>query len=95
MELPSDLSITTVDVGTHETVASLAEGQGELTGLALWLLAERQKVICRTVSLLHCSPQHVALQRMQSPKCCLTQNQGSRMIGRVCQIRTRTRTDYL
>ncbi|CAL5229330.1 g12636 [Coccomyxa viridis] len=43
VELPSDLSITAVDVAAHETVASLAEGHGELTGLALWLLAERQK----------------------------------------------------
>ena len=44
MELPGDLSITAVDVAAHETVASLAEGFGELTGLALWLMAERQKV---------------------------------------------------
>ena len=44
VELPSDLSITAVDVAAHETVASLAEGQGELTGLALLLLAEQHKV---------------------------------------------------
>ena len=44
VELPSDLSITAVDVAAHEAVASLAEGQGELTGLALWLLAEQHKV---------------------------------------------------
>ena len=44
MELPGDLSITAVDVAAHEEVASLAEGFGELTGLALWLMAERQKV---------------------------------------------------
>ncbi len=50
MELPSDLSITAVDVAAHETVASLAEGHGELTGLALWLLAEQQKVTCQSCS---------------------------------------------
>jgi len=54
VELPSDLSITAVDVAAHETIASLAEGHGELTGLALWLMAERQKVIkqpcCHTLS---------------------------------------------
>ena len=44
MELPGDLSITAVDVAAHKTVASLAEGHGELTGLALWLTAERHKV---------------------------------------------------
>ena len=44
MELPGDLSITAVDVAAHEEVADLAEGFGELTGLALWLMAERQKV---------------------------------------------------
>ena len=48
VELPSDLSITAVDVAAHDTVASLAEGHGELTGLALWLLAERQKVTCHS-----------------------------------------------
>ena len=45
MALPGELSITAVDVTTHEEVASLAEGFGELTGLALWLMAERQKVL--------------------------------------------------
>lgn len=53
VELPSDLSITAVDVAAHETIASLAEGHGELTGLALWLMAERQKVVkhpCHTLS---------------------------------------------
>lgn len=44
MELPGDLSITAVDVAGHGDVASLADGFGELTGLALWLMAERQKV---------------------------------------------------
>ena len=55
MELPSDLSITAVDVAAHETVASLAEGHGELTGLALWLLAERQKVTRYACSTLRIS----------------------------------------
>lgn len=44
VELPGDLSVTAVDVAAHEEVAGLAEGRGELTGLALWLMAERQKV---------------------------------------------------
>ncbi len=55
MELPSDLSITAVDVAAHETVASLAEGHGELTGLALWLLAERQKVTCHSCRIAQTS----------------------------------------
>ena len=44
MELPGDISVTTVDVGAHAEAAPLAAGRGELTGLALWLMAERQKV---------------------------------------------------
>lgn len=35
--------MTAVDVAAHGEVAELAEGRGELTGLALWLLAERHK----------------------------------------------------
>lgn len=42
--MPGDISITAVDVAAHSDVAKLAEGRGELIGLALWLLAERQKV---------------------------------------------------
>lgn len=44
VELPGDISVTAVDVAAHEEVSGLAEGRGELTGLALWLMAERQKV---------------------------------------------------
>lgn len=44
VELPGDISVTAVDVAAHEDVSGLAEGRGELTGLALWLMAERQKV---------------------------------------------------
>jgi hypothetical protein len=44
-EMPGDISITAVDVAAHHDVAALAEGRGELTGLALWLMAERQKVL--------------------------------------------------
>ena len=44
MELPGDISVTTVDVSAHAEAAPLAAGRGELTGLALWLMAERQKV---------------------------------------------------
>lgn len=40
-ELPQDIAITAVDVAKHPLVADLAEGRGELTGLALWLMAER------------------------------------------------------
>lgn len=44
MELPGDISVTAVDVAAHPDIAQLAAGRGELTGLALWLMAERQKV---------------------------------------------------
>ena len=44
MELPGDISITTVDVCAHAEAGPIAAGRGELTGLALWLMAERQKV---------------------------------------------------
>lgn len=44
VELPGDMSVTAVDVAAHDEVSGLAEGRGELTGLALWLMAERQKV---------------------------------------------------
>ncbi|KAK9917898.1 hypothetical protein WJX75_009348 [Coccomyxa subellipsoidea] len=43
VELPGDMSVTAVDVAAHDEVSGLAEGRGELTGLALWLMAERQK----------------------------------------------------
>ena len=39
--IPDALAVTTADVTSHPLVASLAEGRGELVGLALWLLAER------------------------------------------------------
>lgn len=44
LELPGDISVTAVDVAAHADVAQLAAGRGELTGLALWLMAERHKV---------------------------------------------------
>lgn len=63
MELPGDLSVTAVDVAAHESIASLAEGHGELTGLALWLLAERQKVLStpKLTSSLHLCTQQGGL----------------------------------
>jgi protein-histidine N-methyltransferase len=39
-----DACVTAADVAAEQSVAAAAEGRGELTGLALWLLAERQKV---------------------------------------------------
>ena len=39
--IPDALAVTTADVTSHPLVAPLAEGRGELVGLALWLLAER------------------------------------------------------
>ena len=62
VELPGDLSITAVDVSAHETIARLAEGHGELTGLALWLMAERQKVTLQLVLLIVCCPDQVDVQ---------------------------------
>jgi hypothetical protein len=41
LELPDSFAITSVDVASHPTVGPLAEGRGELVGLALWLIAER------------------------------------------------------
>ena len=44
MEVGGDSSVTAVDVAEHPVVAPLAAGRGELTGLALWLMAERHQV---------------------------------------------------
>ena len=41
LEVPDALAVTTTDVAAHPVVAPLAEGRGELVGLALWLIAER------------------------------------------------------
>jgi hypothetical protein len=41
LELPDSFAVTSVDVASHPTVGPLAEGRGELVGLALWLIAER------------------------------------------------------
>jgi len=41
MEVPSELAVTAYDVKQHAVVAELAEGRSELTGLALWIMAER------------------------------------------------------
>eukprot|EP00873_Tetraselmis_striata_P017580 jgi/Tetstr1/437844/TSEL_026484.t1 len=41
MEVPSELAVTAYDVKQHLVVAELAEGRSELTGLALWIMAER------------------------------------------------------
>lgn len=45
MEVGGDCSVTAVDVADHPVVGAVAEGRGELTGLALWLMAERAQVI--------------------------------------------------
>ena len=44
MEVSGDCSVTAVDVADHPVVGGIAEGHGELTGLALWLMAERAQV---------------------------------------------------
>ena len=44
MEVSGDSSVTAVDVADHPVVGGLAAGRGELTGLALWLMAERCQV---------------------------------------------------
>ena len=44
MEVSGDSSVTAVDVAEHPVVGPLAAGRGELTGLALWLMAERRQV---------------------------------------------------
>lgn len=41
--------MTAVDVAEHPVVGALAAGRGELTGLALWLMAEREQVQGRSV----------------------------------------------
>ncbi|CAL8465053.1 g4588 [Coccomyxa elongata] len=57
VELPGDISVTAVDVAAHEEVSGLAEGRGELTGLALWLMAERQKgAASQWAPFLECLP---------------------------------------
>jgi hypothetical protein len=59
LQVPDALAVTTTDVTAHPLVASLAEGRGELVGLALWLLAERvagpQAQWCDTNSLTYSS----------------------------------------
>ena len=42
--LPGDHAVTMTDVQTEPAVAGVAEGRGELIGLALWLMYERSKV---------------------------------------------------
>jgi hypothetical protein len=42
LELPDSFAVTATDVAAHPRVARLAEGRGELVGLALWLMAERE-----------------------------------------------------
>ncbi len=44
MEVSGNSSVTAVDVVEHPVVGRLAAGRGELTGLALWLMAERHQV---------------------------------------------------
>mmetsp|Transcript_15687 Transcript_15687/g.49275 ORF Transcript_15687/g.49275 Transcript_15687/m.49275 type:complete len:523 (-) Transcript_15687:134-1702(-) len=43
LEVPESLAITVADVQKDGTVAGVAEGQGELLGITLWLMAERAK----------------------------------------------------
>lgn len=42
--VPGNACVTSADVAAEQSVAAAAEGRGELTGLALWLIAEWQKV---------------------------------------------------
>ena len=49
--LPGDHAVTMTDVQTEPAVAGVAEGRGELTGLALWLMYERSKVSSDTSRL--------------------------------------------
>lgn len=52
MEVGGACSVTAVDVAEHPVVGALAAGRGELTGLALWLMAEREQVrVCLFVCL--------------------------------------------
>jgi hypothetical protein len=44
MEVSGDSSVTAVDVADHPVVGNLAASRSELTGLALWLMAERRQV---------------------------------------------------
>ena len=39
--IPQDIAITAVDAHKHPLVGALAADRGEITSLALWLLAER------------------------------------------------------
>lgn len=58
LEVPGDLCVTAADVTAEESIPAAAEGRGELTGLALWLIAERSKVgSCSLVLLTSCKPQ--------------------------------------
>ena len=50
--MSGDACVTAADVTAEQTIAAAAEGRGELTGLALWLLAERQKV-CLLSRVIH------------------------------------------
>lgn len=61
LRIPGDLCVTAADVAAEETVGQLAAGRSELTGLALWLMAERQKVRVGDHRLVHsCCTVHAA-----------------------------------
>lgn len=41
LQVPGDMCVTAADVAADTTVAAVAEGRSELTGLALWIIAQR------------------------------------------------------
>jgi protein-histidine N-methyltransferase len=54
--IPQDIAITAVDAQSHPVVGPLAEGRGEISSLALWLLAERSSKTSEWAPLLDALP---------------------------------------
>ena len=71
MEVGGNSSVTAVDVAEHPVVGPLAADRGELTGLALWLIAERRQVspasLPRAVASCQCPLRRLHVVLCSSP----------------------------
>jgi hypothetical protein len=55
-QLPQDVAITAVDAHSHPLVGELTAQKGEITSIALWLLAERSQVSKYTAAFVRALP---------------------------------------
>lgn len=65
-QLPQDVAITAVDAHNHPLVGELTAQKGEITSLALWLLAERSQAPKDTAAFVRALPVRTPLGA-----CCL------------------------